>query len=134
MLVLLLANNTDKEERRMSTTMDQIHHIRDLFYVQGKNISEIASETGFNWKTVKKYVDMDDFNNPLPTPKEKVVHIQSLIRTSLSLTVGSLQTKQPHANSGTRQRVYTAGSKKRLSALTPVTASSQRMWQKRKPN
>ena len=50
MLVLLLANNTDKEERRMSTTMDQIHHIIDLFYVQGKNISEIASETGFNWK------------------------------------------------------------------------------------
>ena len=78
MLVLLLANNTDKEERRMSTTMDQIHHIRDLFYVQGKNISEIASETGFNWKTVKKYVDMDDFNNPLPTPKEKVVHISKL--------------------------------------------------------
>ena len=34
----------------MSTTMDQIHHIIDLFYVQGKNISEIASETGFNWK------------------------------------------------------------------------------------
>ena len=67
MLVLLLANNTDKEERRMSPTMDQIHHIRDLFYVQGKNISEIASETGFNWKTVKKYVDMDDFNNPPPT-------------------------------------------------------------------
>lgn len=62
----------------MSTTMDQIHHIRDLFYVQGKNISEIASETGFNWKTVKKYVDMDDFNNPLPTPKEKVVHISKL--------------------------------------------------------
>ena len=28
----------------MSTTMDQIHHIRELFYQQDKNISEIASE------------------------------------------------------------------------------------------
>ena len=28
----------------MSTTMDQIHHIRDMFYQQDKNISEIASE------------------------------------------------------------------------------------------
>ncbi len=37
----------------MSTTMDQIHHIRDMFYQQDKNISEIASETGLNWKTVK---------------------------------------------------------------------------------
>ena len=78
MLVLLLANNTDKEERRMSTTMDQIHHIRELFYAQGKNISEIASETGFNWKTVKKYVDMDDFNNPPPTSKAEAVHESKL--------------------------------------------------------
>lgn len=30
------------------------------------NISEIASVTGFNWKTVKKYVDMEDFNSSPP--------------------------------------------------------------------
>lgn len=47
----------------MSTTMDQIHHIKDMFYQQDKNISEIASETGLNWKTVQKYVDMEDFNS-----------------------------------------------------------------------
>lgn len=47
----------------MSTTVDQIHHIRDMFYQQDKNTSEIASETGLNWKTVKKYVDMADFNS-----------------------------------------------------------------------
>lgn len=52
----------------MSTTMDQIHHIRELFYQQDKNISEIASETGLNWKTVKKYVDMEDFNALPPAP------------------------------------------------------------------
>lgn len=51
------------------TTMDQIHHIRELFYQQGMNISEIASVTGFNWKTVKKYVDMEDFSSPPPAPE-----------------------------------------------------------------
>jgi transposase len=53
--------------------MDQIHHIRELFYSQGKNISEIAKETGLNWKTVQKYVDKQDFNLPKPeAPKASV--------------------------------------------------------------
>ena len=58
----------------MSTTMDQIHRIRDMYYQQDKNISEIASETGFNWKTVKKYVDMDDFNIQIPKPSSTEEH------------------------------------------------------------
>lgn len=49
-------------------TMDQIHHIRQLYYEQGKNISEIAQETGTSWKTVRKYVDMTDFNLLEPVP------------------------------------------------------------------
>ena len=53
----------------MSTTMDQIHHIRDMFYQQDKNISQIASETGLNRKTVSKYVDMEDFNKPASQPE-----------------------------------------------------------------
>lgn len=51
--------------------MDQIHRIRQLYYEQGmNNISEIARETGFNWKTVAKYVDENDFNEPVPTPTD----------------------------------------------------------------
>lgn len=50
------------------TTMDQIHHIRELFYEQDKNVSEIAAITGLNWKTVAKYVDMTDFNPPALKP------------------------------------------------------------------
>lgn len=34
--------------------MDQIHHIKELFYEQGKKISEIMRETGLSRKTVKK--------------------------------------------------------------------------------
>ena len=52
-------------------SMDQIHRIRQLFYEQGCNISEIARKTGLDWKTVRKYVDKEDFNadNPLPTER-----------------------------------------------------------------
>ena len=49
-------------------TMDQIHHIRALYYEQGYNISEIAKATERDWKTVAKYIDMADFNEPLPVP------------------------------------------------------------------
>ena len=67
----------------MSTTINQIHHIGDVFYQQDKNISEIASETGLNWKTVKKYVNMEDFNSPPPTPASAMVH--TLMRDVLSV-------------------------------------------------
>jgi transposase len=51
--------------------MDQIHRIRQLYYEQGlTNLSEIARQTGLDWKTVSKYVDMTDFNEPDPMPKE----------------------------------------------------------------
>ena len=62
----------------MSTTMDQIHRIREMYYQQDKNISEIASETGFNWKTVKKYVDMEDFSSPPPKPASEDSHESKL--------------------------------------------------------
>lgn len=53
--------------------MDQIHDIRNDYYVQGLNISEIANKRKLDWKTVQKYVDMTDFNNPAPMPKEKAL-------------------------------------------------------------
>ena len=62
----------------MSTTMDQIHRIREMYYQQDKNISDIASETGFNWKTVKKYVDMEDFSSPPPKPELGIIHESKL--------------------------------------------------------
>jgi transposase len=58
--------------------MDQIHHIREMYYQQDKNISEIASETGLNRKTVSKYVDMEDFNSPPPTSASEKCHESKL--------------------------------------------------------
>lgn len=53
------------------TTMDQIHSIREMFFVQGKNLTEIATIMHLDWRTVRKYVDMDDFNIAHTTPKSK---------------------------------------------------------------
>lgn len=48
------------------TTMDQIHRIRELYYEQDKNLKEIAIIMNCDWRTVRKYVDMEDFNSPPP--------------------------------------------------------------------
>ena len=53
--------------------MDQIHDIRNDYYVQGLNISEIANKRNQAWRTVQKYIDMTDFNDPDPMPKEKAL-------------------------------------------------------------
>ena len=59
-------------------TMDQIHHIRALYYEQGYNISEIAKVTARDQKTVAKYIDMADFNEPLPIPASEQVFCPKL--------------------------------------------------------
>ncbi len=49
--------------------MDKIHLIRSLYYEQGEtNIAEIERITGFNRKTVEKYIDMKDFSEKPPEP------------------------------------------------------------------
>jgi hypothetical protein len=46
--------------------MDKVHDIRFRFFVKGENILQIANELQLDWKTVRKYVDMTDFNEPAP--------------------------------------------------------------------
>lgn len=53
------------------TTMDQIHRIRELYYAQGKNLTETADIMNCDWRTVRKYVDMEDFNSDPPLPEEQ---------------------------------------------------------------
>ena len=55
-------------------TMDKIHNIRFRFHVKGEKISQIAQDMNLDWKTVRKYVDMTDFNAPAPKPaSEKLI-------------------------------------------------------------
>lgn len=51
-------------------TMDQIHRIRELYYVQGKNLIDIATIMNCDWRTVRKYVDMEDFNSTPLMPEK----------------------------------------------------------------
>jgi transposase len=48
-------------------TMTQVHDIRKLYFEEGKNISQIAKMTGFDRKTVRNYLKIDDFNSPVPS-------------------------------------------------------------------
>jgi len=50
--------------------MDKVHFIRRLYYEQGKNIPTIIAETGYDRKTICKYIDMTDFNIPEPKVKD----------------------------------------------------------------
>lgn len=52
-------------------TMDQIHRIRELYYGQDKSLTEIASMEGIDWRTVRKYVDREDFNKEPPSPDKE---------------------------------------------------------------
>ena len=60
------------------TTMDQIHRIRQLYFEQGLNFAEIAATLNLDWRTVRKYVDMEDFNLPEPVPEKEHLHESKL--------------------------------------------------------
>lgn len=49
-------------------TMDQIKDIRFRYYVKGENLTQISKALNMDWKTVQKYVDMTNFNEPAPMP------------------------------------------------------------------
>lgn len=50
--------------------MTQIHDIRKQYFEKGKTISQISRETGFDRKTVRYYLNKEDFNSP-PIPAVK---------------------------------------------------------------
>lgn len=47
-------------------TMTQVHDIRKMFFEEGKNISEIAHETKRDRKTIRFYLEKDDWNQAIP--------------------------------------------------------------------
>ncbi|KZM53515.1 hypothetical protein A3Q36_10525 [Geobacillus stearothermophilus] len=52
--------------------MPEINRIRKLREKKGLSIAEISRETGYNWRTVKKYADEDI--SVQPTIKCKLAH------------------------------------------------------------
>lgn len=57
--------------------MEQIHQVRELYFNQGKNLTQIAEQMNCDWRTVRKYVDQDDFNAKAPVPESKMKKTES---------------------------------------------------------
>jgi transposase len=52
-------------------TMTQVKNIRKMYFEEGKNISQISSETGHCRKTVRGYLSKEDWNEEIPKVKKK---------------------------------------------------------------
>lgn len=88
-------------------TMDQVHTIRDLFYNQGFNMAEIAEKVGCDWRTVKKYVDQEDFSPPKPIPGSEVIHESKLDPFKAQIDQWLTEDKKaPRKQRHTAKRVY----------------------------
>ena len=46
--------------------MTEVHDIRELYYDKGENVTEIARETGHDRKTVRMYLEKEDWNKTQP--------------------------------------------------------------------
>jgi len=46
--------------------MTQVHNIRKMYFEDGKKITEISRETGHDRKTVRYYLEKDDWNKKEP--------------------------------------------------------------------
>lgn len=51
-------------------SMDDIKYIKRMHNCEGATIREIMRRTGYHYETVKKYLDMEDFNAPLNPPRD----------------------------------------------------------------
>lgn len=49
-------------------TMDKINDIRFRFFAKGENVTQIANSVQLDRRTVQKYIDRSDFNEPKPKP------------------------------------------------------------------
>jgi hypothetical protein len=84
--------------------MIQINHIRDLSHHRGKSIRAISRETGYNFRTVAKYIGKTDFNT---APKKKrgrpskLDPVKPYIDTWLTEDL-----KRPHKQRHTAKRIY----------------------------
>jgi transposase len=84
--------------------MIQIHHIKRLHNKKGLSLRGIAKHTGYNFRTVQKYVNKDDFNNNLKENRgrpSKMEFFKDVIDSWLKEDL-KYSTKQRH----TAKRIY----------------------------
>ena len=59
-------------------SMDDIKYIKRLHEKEGLSIREIMRRTGYHYETVRKYLDMEDFNEPLYPPRKTISLLEPL--------------------------------------------------------
>ena len=52
--------------------MTTVHDLRKLYYSEGKSITEISKETGRDRKTVRTYLEKEDWNESQPSSLAEV--------------------------------------------------------------
>ena len=52
--------------------MTEVHNLRKLYYSDGKSITEISKETGWDRKTVRTYLEKEDWNESQPSSLAEV--------------------------------------------------------------
>jgi len=51
-------------------TMDDIKYIKRMHDCEGVSIREIMRRTGYHYETIKKYLDLNDFNESTRAPRD----------------------------------------------------------------
>jgi transposase len=115
---ILFSDQTEKENKEM-LTMEQIYRIRNLRKFEGKSLRKIAEITGFDFATVKKYVDKENFNLEL-RPKQQRSGKLSPYKDVVTKWLQD-DKKSPHKQRLTAKRIYD-----RLKELYPEFNASER--------
>lgn len=90
-------------------TMDQIHRIRELYYEQGiTDMAELGRIVKCDWRTVRKYIDKEDFSPHVPVPESEAVHKSKLDSFKLLIDQWLSSDKNaPRKQRHTAKRAYT---------------------------
>jgi len=89
-------------------TMDQIHRIRDLYYEQGiTDMAEIGRSLNCDWRTVRKYIDKEDFSPQEPVPAAEIIHKSKLDEYKPTIDKWLIADKHaPRKQRHTAKRIY----------------------------
>ncbi len=84
----------------------QVNYIRKLYFDKGKSFTEIEKATGHNYRTIKKYVEQEDFNEPLVKKSSQIKSdlIKPFVRNIL-LEDKNLKKKHRHTAKAIYKRV-----------------------------
>lgn len=85
-------------------SMDDIKYSKRLYENEGVSIREIMRRTGYHYETIRKYLDMEDFNKPLYTPKDSSSLLDPLKPVIDQWLLDDL--KAPRKQRHTAQRVF----------------------------